>query len=386
MSLRALGLAVVGVASSAIAVYVGMAGRTGMTPSPIAVYLGFGGRNGVTSRPWAGLVFAVTDDDSRLAVSEKTPSSPSSRVLRIADSGSGRSRLISGLPSLNELRWDRGGRRLVGYWFSAELKRAGVGVVDSRTGRFQKLTSSGEGQTSATNPAWSPTGKWIAFERQERVGGGPIYEDNLFVMAPSGRKPVRVNSADILHCEHGFWGWHATEDTLFFIQRSVNATRNHTGPDELCAVTFSEPGRRAMRRVRLDALSPMENVARIHVVPSPGRGRVLLWVERVRGDNAAWVANMSTGALSRLGLSNEAESSPWPLQVLADGRLAILRLREINPSSTNGLQPAGVVVADMGTGQETASLSLPRYSWAWAFEVTPAGRFLYWYDVDAGKS
>jgi hypothetical protein len=286
---------------------------------------------------------------------------------------------MQGVLNLVDLRWDRTASRLTGHYASADYERAGIGVVNFRTGRLEKLTSSGEGQTAAVSPAWSPSGKWIAFERQERIEGGRTYSDNLFVMPSSGGRPVRINSEDstIDECSKGRWSWHATRDTLVFTQ----APASGSGPVELCAVTYSQYGRKAASSIPLDLLGPRRDLSRIYVVPSPVGSRVALWPEWIRGRSAIWVADISRGTVSPLPLESDAERPPEPLRMLADGRLAVLEYRDGGGHE----QPARVVTVDMDTGRRIAALPLSARSRAWMFTVSAAGRFVYWYDLEAHR-
>jgi Tol biopolymer transport system component len=100
------------------------------------------------------------------------------------DPGSGGTIQITNLPETNEYnpRWSPDGKKIVHDVWNLDWSSHGVYITDVNTGGSTPLA----GAEGGSYPTWSPSNKWIAFDR------GADNDYRVFIVSPSGGVPKLV--------------------------------------------------------------------------------------------------------------------------------------------------------------------------------------------------
>ncbi|MHC4120827.1 MAG: TolB family protein, partial [Planctomycetota bacterium] len=124
--------------------------------------------------------------------------------------------------------WSPDGTRLA--YSHGLLSASGVAVLDTETGRVELLTTSGR------NPEWSPTGRYIAFERNRRIWSAESLATlNIRAWRPDGWLPTHAREVWIVDmvtheirrlCEGTCPRWGHSSGRLYYTYRWQTETLN----------------------------------------------------------------------------------------------------------------------------------------------------------------
>lgn len=127
------------------------------------------------------------------------------------DPRSGETTLVSNLPDMHEYnpKWSPDGRRVVHDAWSTDWSEHSLFISDIQTGVSTPIPGAERG----SYPAWSPNGRWIAFDR------GADNDYRLFIVSPGGGEPQLV-------VEDAFMAsWAPNSQRLVYHQQSDGSLR-----------------------------------------------------------------------------------------------------------------------------------------------------------------
>ena len=321
--------------------------------------------------------FVVSPDDSMLTVAERKFSE-----ITVVDTATGQGEALEPPPSGDRfipLEWGPDSAALAGVWRNDGepdgTDDAGIAAVSLHSGGLRKLTTRGQGSYVDWWPTWSPSGRWIAFERLETLTG-PL---TLYVVKSDGGPLLRVSSArdDLTPSSHGGFCWDASRDVLHFCVKPRDGSANL----ELCSVTMGTEGPGSVRRMSLDALGLPDRLIPCRVLRSPAEGTALLSVGGPGLLTSYWIVDLGLKQPPRLLRESDASSgAAWCRALgLTHGRRALF------VRGVDGADSLELFEHDAATGVETPLISMPlsraRHS---TMYMSGGGRFIYWGDPEAG--
>ena len=331
--------------------------------------------------------FEVSDDDSWLLASPRAPEATQHRLV-LVDLRNAAAREIE-LPgrmcAFIPKDWDAEGRQVVGVWSTADHSDGGIAVLEVDAGAVAELTNRIAGASADWWPKWSPSGRWIAFER----GESPQVLSLLLIPAEGG-EAQRVHEAGttISPSRHGGYSWDAERDRLYFTARPEAGDETTLYVAEVGATGGSE-----LRRVFLPSVPRL--LATVRVISSPADGHAVIELRNVEGGarswddmrswQSVWLVDLSRHEPARLVAESRAKESYVPLRFTDERHLLALRRagEAGGESALRGHLASQLVTIDAATGEST-ELPLPQADFDLP-KVSASGKFFYWSNREDGS-